>query len=80
LHKLAIPKPEKKLSAIAVEELYTLAESYYPDAKKILVSTFDERKSSIMKRLEYELTVVDLMGFNGYFCIVADFIRYGKNN
>ena len=80
LHKIAIPKPEKKLSAMSVEELYNLSQSYYPDNKKSLIANFDERKSTIMKRLEYELTVVDLMGFNGYFCIVADFIRYGKNN
>ncbi|MDD2693908.1 MAG: DNA polymerase III subunit alpha [Candidatus Gracilibacteria bacterium] len=80
LHKIAIPKPEKKLSAMSVEELYTLAESYYSDSKKEIVSSLPDEKKSILRRLEYELAVVDIMGFNGYFCIVADFIRYGKNN
>lgn len=65
---------------MSVEELYTLSESYYSLEKKNLVSTFDEGKRDIIRRLEYELTVVDIMGFNGYFCIVADFIRYGKGN
>jgi len=65
---------------MSVEELYTLAESYYSDEKKEFVLSLPEEKKSILRRLEYELTVVELMGFNGYFCIVADFIRYGKNN
>ena len=32
-----------------------------------------------MKRLEYELSVIDSMGFNDYFLIVADFIRFAKS-
>ncbi len=80
LHKVAREKSDKKLSSMSVEELYTLAESYYSDEKKWLISSFDSRKQDITRRLEYELTVVDIMGFNGYFCIVADFIRYAKNN
>lgn len=80
LHKLAIEKWDKKLSSMSVEELYTMAESFYSGAKKELINSFDERKKWIIRRLEYELNVVDIMGFNGYFCIVADFIRYGKNN
>lgn len=65
---------------MSVEELYTLAESYYSEEKKSLVTSLSPEKQSIIRRLEYELAVVELMGFNGYFCIVADFIRYGKNN
>jgi DNA polymerase-3 subunit alpha len=80
LHKVAREKSDKKLSSMSVEELYTLSESYYSEEKKELITTFDDRKRDIIRRLEYELTVVDIMGFNGYFCIVADFIRYGKGN
>lgn len=32
------------------------------------------------KRLDYEINVIIDMGFPGYFLIVADFIRYGKEN
>ena len=32
------------------------------------------------KRLEYELDVIERMGFAGYFLVVADFIDWGKNN
>ncbi len=31
-----------------------------------------------LKRADYELSVVDQMGFNGYFLIVSDFIGWGK--
>jgi len=80
LHKIVITKSEKKISDRSVEELYTLAESYYSPEKIELISSWDNRKKDIIRRLEYELSVVELMGFNGYFCIVADFIRYGKSN
>ncbi|MBC7466817.1 MAG: DNA polymerase III subunit alpha, partial [Bdellovibrio sp.] len=39
----------------------------------------DERKAEYQKRLEYELSVIDRMGFNGYFLIVQDFINWAKN-
>jgi DNA polymerase-3 subunit alpha len=33
----------------------------------------------IAKRAEYELGVIEGMGFNGYFLIIQDFINWGKN-
>ena len=33
----------------------------------------------VISRAEYELSVVDDMGFNGYYLIVADFINWGKD-
>ena len=35
---------------------------------------------SYTKRLEYELGVINSMGFAGYFLIVGDFINWSKNN
>lgn len=32
------------------------------------------------ERLEYELSIIDRMGFNGYFLIVQDFINWAKVN
>ncbi len=32
------------------------------------------------ERLEYEVDIIKKMGFSGYFLIVSDFIRYGKEN
>ena len=31
-------------------------------------------------RIEYELSVIDKMGFNAYFLIVSDFVTWAKNN
>ncbi|HET8709208.1 MAG TPA: DNA polymerase III subunit alpha [Candidatus Saccharimonadales bacterium] len=33
----------------------------------------------VLKRADYELGVIDQMGFNGYFLIVSDFINWGKD-
>lgn len=40
----------------------------------------EERKKEYQDRLEYELKIIDRMGFNGYFLIVQDFINWAKNN
>lgn len=32
----------------------------------------------VLTRAEYELQIIDQMGFNGYFLIIADFIGWGK--
>jgi DNA polymerase-3 subunit alpha len=34
----------------------------------------------ILERAAYELGVIDTMGFNGYFLIIWDFIKWGKDN
>lgn len=41
-------------------------------AKKLLTK-------EIIDRTEYELEIMDSMGFNGYFLIVQDFIKWGKD-
>ncbi len=38
----------------------------------------EEQKKSYLERLHFELSVIDRMGFNGYFLIVADFINWAK--
>ncbi|MCF0227598.1 MAG: DNA polymerase III subunit alpha, partial [Malacoplasma sp.] len=35
---------------------------------------------SYVKRLKYELDVIDSMGFNNYFLVVQDYVNYAKNN
>ncbi len=79
-HKKSIPPSEKQLSKMSVEELVARSQAFYTDAKKVRMEGFSPRYREIVDRLEYELTVVDLMGFNGYFNIVADFIRYAKTH
>ncbi|MBA2279325.1 DNA polymerase III subunit alpha [Candidatus Saccharibacteria bacterium] len=36
-------------------------------------------RPDVLKRTEFELGVIDKMGFNGYFLIIWDFINWGKN-
>lgn len=80
LHKVQRDDPNVEIVNMSVEDLYHLSQSYYSSEKQSLLSSWDQEKKDIIRRLEYELTVVNIMGFNGYFCIVADFIRYGKDN
>lgn len=40
----------------------------------------DEAKKPYRERLQIELNVINSMGFAGYFLIVADFIRWAKEN
>ena len=40
----------------------------------------DELAKEYRDRLEFELNVINNMGFPGYFLIVADFIKWAKNN
>jgi DNA polymerase-3 subunit alpha len=40
----------------------------------------EEKKPDYQSRLEYELSIIDRMGFNGYFLIVQDFINWAKEN
>lgn len=42
------------------------------EAKRIL-------PPEVLERAEYELGVIDHMGFNGYFLIIADFMNWGKD-
>ena len=39
-----------------------------------------DKKQIYYDRLNFELDVIDRMGFNGYFLIVQDFINWAKNN
>lgn len=36
------------------------------------------KREDVLERIDYELSVVDKMGYNGYFLIVQDFINWGK--
>lgn len=40
----------------------------------------EEKKPDYVKRLDYELGIIDRMGFTSYFLIVQDFINWAKDN
>ncbi|AZZ36858.1 DNA polymerase III subunit alpha [Bdellovibrio sp. qaytius] len=39
----------------------------------------EEKQPEYFARLNFELSIIDRMGFNGYFLIVMDFINWAKN-
>lgn len=41
---------------------------------------YKEQRKVYLERLQFELDVINQMGFPGYFLIVMDFIRWAKNN
>lgn len=40
----------------------------------------EKELKSLRDRIEYELNIIDNLGFVNYFLIVSDFIKYAKNN
>lgn len=65
---------------MSLQELMDLSRAYRTEKTAEAVAAMDEGKREIVDRIDYELTVVDLMGFNGYFNIVSDFINWAKDN
>ncbi len=80
-NKLHLPdfKPEDGLSH--KEKLRK--EAYLGFESRINAGRFDFGKNSkevYIERLEYELEVIDKMGFNAYFLIVGDFVSFAKSS
>ena len=63
------------------EKLEDVAEKTVTECRQILEKIDEGRdeKHKILPRIDYELSVVDKMGYNGYFLIVQDFINWGKS-
>lgn len=66
------------------EEIATKAlsglEERFDEAKLRHEAVPEEKKPDYYKRLDFELGVIDRMGFNGYFLIVQDFINWAKDH
>jgi DNA polymerase-3 subunit alpha len=86
---LVIPTGTFHLPEFPVPEGYTL-QSYF---EKVVRDGLDERLAELRKRggsrhaedvyrqrLEYEIQVIEKMGFPGYFLVVWDFIRHAREN
>ncbi len=73
--KFLLPSlPKSKNSQLFLKELC------YKGLTKILKTNKNLNKNDYVKRLEYELGVINSMGFNDYFLIVWDFVKYAKEN
>jgi DNA polymerase-3 subunit alpha len=79
--KFPVPKRETEKSYLDKLTYAGLIRRY--ESKKSSEGSIAELKKRlpkhIVERAEYELGVIDRMGFNGYFLIVQDFINWGKN-
>jgi len=57
-------------------------DAYLGFDKKLSDGRFDlvgHTREEYISRIEYELSVIDKMGFNAYYLIVADFVAYAKS-
>ncbi len=69
-------------SSLSADEIFEqqVREGYAGRMEKIRTKHPDIDQNVYDERLEYEIKIIKDMGFPGYFLIVADFIRYGKEN
>jgi DNA polymerase-3 subunit alpha len=68
------------LKDLSPADLNELPKLWRDEKKEAFYVALSEKQQFIFDRLEYELTVVHLMGFDGYFVIVADFIGWAREN
>lgn len=83
--KFPVPKGEDEKSYLHKLVYRGLAFRYgnTPEPEAIKLSIEESKKKlppEIVTRAEYELGVIDSMGFNGYFLIIWDFIKWGKDS
>lgn len=67
---------EEEIRKLSLEGL----EVRFEEAKSRNEEVSVEEKKKYFERLDYELGVIEGMGFNGYFLIVQDFINWAKEN
>jgi len=79
-----IPLGQYQLPVFAVPEGFSDAEYLKKLCREGLVKRYgvgyEELNPEKKERLDYELAVIDKMGFASYFLIVADFVNWAKNN
>lgn len=66
-------------------EVPTCAKTPEEFLRKLVYKGLEDRypsglTESMLERVEYELSVINKMGYAGYFIVVWDFIAYAKNN
>lgn len=82
--KFPLPKGDSEKTHLA-NMVYRGLVDRYSDKKHGIISelSIEEAKKllpvDVKSRAEFELGVIDSMGFNGYFLIIEDFISWGKS-
>lgn len=89
--KFPVPKGETEESYLEKQVYQGLAWRYgNPPGKKDKLTESEAAKltvaaakkilpKNVLERAKYEIGVIEDMGFNGYFLIIADFIKWGKD-
>lgn len=83
--KFPVPRNENEKSYLEKQVYRGLVWRYgeveYKQAHNLSIAECLKKiPKDVLGRAEYELDVIEKMGFNGYFLIVADFINWGKDN
>ncbi|PEL12559.1 DNA polymerase III subunit alpha [Bacillus sp. AFS017336] len=73
---LTIPFHQPLLPKYPVPEEYSTVEYLKIVCEKGLIERYGEMNDELKHRLEFELNTINKMGFNDYFLIVWDFIKY----
>lgn len=76
---------EPRIPNYPVPEGYTLASYFEEQTRQGLVDRFQvgsyaEISQEYRDRLEYEIQMMHQMGFDGYFLVVWDYIKYARDN
>lgn len=68
------------LPEFEIPEGYTKSEYFREICQTGLIDRYNKIDSELQKRLDYEISVIEQMGYVDYFLIVWDFIKYAKDN
>ncbi len=89
LGKILIPKfpvPKGETEKTYLDKLtyrglaWRYGEATESDAERLSIEAAKKTlPKEVAERAEYELGIIDKMGFNGYFLIIQDFINWGKD-
>lgn len=71
---------EYKLPKYDVPEGYTAKEYLYLLCNEGFAERYPDADAALRERLEYELKIIEDMGFVDYFLIVWDFIKYSRDH
>jgi len=75
---LSLPLGQLRLPDFPVPEGHTVESWLRAECERGLNARYGDVTTALRDRLEYELDVIIRMGYAGYFLIVADFVRFAR--
>ena len=75
---LELPLGKTRLPDFPVPDGYTVETWLRYECERGLETRYGELTPELKKRLDYELGVITSMGYSAYFLIVADFVRFAR--